>query len=191
MINSKNPSPHTPELQDFQKQIGSRFLIRRAIIGGQGVGKTPYIKNEVLPSIPNENYFIIDLHGTRDYDEIPENKIYRGQSANGISHTIEQRQMRIEKIIMGCHHSKVFVFEDCSSLIRSKSGMKWFVQLVQENNLQFILVCQGIKLIYDKLDELIDLYYLIGPPIEKLPKKIYSNSKMYYLPRIDPQKRLK
>ncbi len=157
------------------------FIVRRAITGMQGSGKTPFLTKHILPFIPPDKYFVFIPHFADEkyYKRIPKTSRILLPGTDGVSN-LQTRQMDfMESVISISNTGIIFVFEDFGS---DQKKMQWLRKMVELYSIQFIIVSQNINHMNKDLDDIIDIYYRIGRATEPPTKAIKASKKMYYPP---------
>ena len=123
------------------------FRIKRAIVGKQGIGKTYFIKNSILPKL--KNYFIIDPNN--EYDSVlDENKLVLSRKMT----FKESKKMVIKSVNENLN--KTIIIDDFLLL---DSNPMWFFNIVRDLN--FIIVAQNFSKL-GNYTKRIDYFYNFG-----------------------------
>ncbi len=112
------------------KNLAYDLRIRRAVVGGHGVGKTVFIKKQIIPQL-GMDYYIFDLND--EYIDVPEENTT--PMAFGAMSIKEKVNFIIETISQVPH--RLYIFE---SIDAYNHDTTWFDMLIRSRSFNFIIV---------------------------------------------------
>lgn len=155
----------------LEDHIAYNFRIRRAIIGMQGVGKTTFMVEKILPQC--KNYLVFDGCKDKIYADIPSNNKYSGEDIDlerwDINFRKEFRRRMESKI--ATNPEKLFIFDGIHM------EHDWFLKLLNKYDFNFIIISQTLKNILS-YNYHIDYWYMF-PIAEHYPSGWYAAHKPY------------
>jgi hypothetical protein len=132
------------KLRETRDNALLNFKTRKCLVGGKGIGKTHFIKTQILPYI--SNYLVLDFNN--EYKDIKTDK-----HKSVICHISREKSNIID--LIKSYPNRLIIIED-ANILNSTRGLRW---LFDELNNNYILVYQAfenIKNITDKFDYIYD-----------------------------------